>query len=135
MIKQLSFGAVYPGLQNPLDNKVQTVMEGSALYQYFVKVVPTIYEYSNGRQVSTNQYSVTEHFRPKNAQHPNVVPGVFFMYDLNPIMVHIKESKKSFLHFLTNLCAIIGGVFTVSGIIDSVLYHVSQTVQKKTLAE
>ena len=134
-IKKLSFGQDYPGITNPLDGKTKVVNEGSALFQYFIKVVPTIYEYANGKQLFTNQYSVTEHYRPKNPQHPNVVPGVYFMYDLSPIMVHIKETRKSFLHFITNLCAIIGGVFTVSGLIDSLLYMFTQKMAKKVIVE
>jgi hypothetical protein len=38
---------------------------------------------------------------------------VFFFYDLSPIMVRYVEQRKSFLHFLTSVCAVVGGVFTV----------------------
>ncbi len=48
--------------------------------------------------------------------------GVFFMYDLSPIMVKFTEKQRSFAHFLTSVCAIVGGVFTVAGIIDSLVY-------------
>lgn len=30
---------------------------------------------------------------------------------------------RSIGHFATNICAIIGGVFTVAGILDALLYH------------
>ena len=33
-------------------------------------------------------------------------------------MVNISETRKSLLHFLTQLCAILGGVFTVAGMVD-----------------
>jgi uncharacterized protein with PQ loop repeat len=123
IIHSLGFGQKYPGLHNPLDDVTKVVTDGSALYQYFIKVVPTIYE-EGGIQMLTNQYSVTQHMRPHNRQHQAVVPGVFFMYDMSPIMVHITERKKSLLHFITNLCAVLGGVFTVAGIIDSMVYRV-----------
>jgi endoplasmic reticulum-Golgi intermediate compartment protein 3 len=77
---------------------------------------------------------VTQHFRPHNEVHKNVVPGVFIIYDLSPIMVHITETRKSFLHFLTNLCAVIGGVFTIAGILDRVVYNVMQKMNPKTLS-
>lgn len=32
------------------------------------------------------------------------------------------EERSTFLHFLTSVCAIVGGVFTVAGILDSLLY-------------
>jgi hypothetical protein len=38
-------------------------------------------------------------------------------------MVKFTEKRPSFTYFLTSLCAIVGGVFTVAGIVDSVLYN------------
>ena len=61
----------------------------------------------------------------------NFVSGLFFTYDLSPIMIKYTERRKSFAHFLTGVCAIIGGVFTVAGIIDSFIYHSVKSLQKK----
>jgi hypothetical protein len=33
------------------------------MFQYFIKVVPTIYESLDGAIINTNQFSVTEHYR------------------------------------------------------------------------
>jgi hypothetical protein len=38
---------------------------------------------------------------------------------------------RSFGHCATNICAIIGGIFTVAGIIDTLLYHSVKVIQKK----
>lgn len=38
---------------------------------------------------------------------------------------------RSIGHFATNICAIVGGVFTVAGIIDTVLYHSIYTFGNK----
>jgi len=47
-INELSFGAPFPGVVNPLNGKIQTVginnVASSGMYQYFVKIVPTNYE-------------------------------------------------------------------------------------------
>eukprot|EP01051_Picozoa_sp_SAG22_P030906 SAG22_NODE_12238_length_451_cov_0.579545_1_plen_82_part_10 len=43
------------------------------------------------------------------------LPGVFFFYDVSPIMVHYTETKTPFYHFLTEICAIVGGAITVTG--------------------
>lgn len=51
------------------------------------------------------------------------MPGVFFNYELSPLRVRIEERRRSLGHFLTNCCAIIGGVFTVMGLLDSVLHR------------
>lgn len=42
------------------------------------------------------------------------------------LQVQYREEYKSFTHFLTSVCAIVGGVFTVSGLIDSFIYHGQQ---------
>jgi hypothetical protein len=54
-----------------------------------------------------------------------------FIYDISPILVHLIEYRHSFGHFLTNLCAIVGGVFTVAGMIDGALYHGGRVIKKK----
>lgn len=125
IIHSLGFGEKYPGIHNPLDDVEKYIKKGSGLFQYFIKVVPTIYE-TLSEQLYTNQYSVTQHFRPYNSEHPNVVPGVFFIYDLSPIMVHISFKKRSFLHFTTNIFAILGGVYTLSLLLDMFLFEVEK---------
>lgn len=41
--------------------------------------------------------------------------AVFFVYDISPISVTIREERRHFGHFLTRICAVIGGVFAVTG--------------------
>ena len=45
--------------------------------------------------------------------------------------VMISERSSSFLHFLTSVCAIVGGVFTVSGIVDAFIYQGEKIIRKK----
>ena len=59
------------------------------------------------------------------------MPGVFFSYELAPVMVKYTEKDKSFGHFATGLCAIIGGVFTVAGLIDKIFYTSSRLLEEK----
>ncbi|WOL15927.1 hypothetical protein Cni_G24709 [Canna indica] len=129
-INKLSFGKEFPGVVNPLDGAQWKQGGSSGMYQYFIKVVPTIYSDIRGHKIHSNQFSVTEHFRDENV-HPKPLAGVYFYYDFSPIKVIFTEENKSFLHFLTQLCAIIGGVFTVSGIIDAFIYHGNRTIKKK----
>jgi hypothetical protein len=133
VITKMSFGDDYPGVINPLDGVKHVVSQfgqASVMYSYYLKVVPTIYESLDGNIIKTNQFSVTEHQKNMGGDSHGL-PGVFFMYDLSPIMVKFTETKKSFAHFLTGVCAIIGGVFTVAGLIDSFLYHGLRSMQKK----
>ena len=43
------------------------------------------------------------------------MPSVMFMYDMSPISVTITETRKSFAHLLVRFCAVVGGVFAVTG--------------------
>lgn len=129
-INKLTFGQEFPGVVNPLDGVHWTQQASSGMYQYFIKVVPTIYTDIRGRKIQSNQFSVTEHLRSADG-YPQPLPGVFFFYDFSPIKVIFTQENVSLLHFLTNICAIVGGVFTVSGIVDAFVYHGQRAIKKK----
>uniref|UniRef100_A0A8C6TAE6 Endoplasmic reticulum-Golgi intermediate compartment protein n=1 Tax=Neogobius melanostomus TaxID=47308 RepID=A0A8C6TAE6_9GOBI len=109
-----------------------TILDPSMMYQYFVKIVPTIYVKTDGEVVKSNQFSVTRHEKVANGLIGDQgLPGVFVLYELSPMMVKFTEKQRSLTHFLTGVCAIIGGVFTVAGLIDSLIYHSARAIQKK----
>ncbi|XP_078508332.1 endoplasmic reticulum-Golgi intermediate compartment protein 3 isoform X2 [Lissotriton helveticus] len=113
VIQHLSFGRDYPGIVNPLDGTGVTAEQASMMFQYFVKIVPTVYVTLDGEVVRTNQFSVTRHEKIANGIIGDQgLPGVFVLYELSPMMVKLTEKQRSFTHFLTGVCAIIGGVFT-----------------------
>ncbi|XP_024856238.1 endoplasmic reticulum-Golgi intermediate compartment protein 3 isoform X1 [Bos indicus] len=131
-IRHLSFGEDYPGIVNPLDHTNVTAPQASMMFQYFVKVVPTVYMKVDGEVLRTNQFSVTRHEKVANGlMGDQGLPGVFVLYELSPMMVKLTEKHRSFTHFLTGVCAIIGGMFTVAGLIDSLIYHSARAIQKK----
>ena len=94
---------------------------------FFFKIVPTLYKFKNGTTIQTNQYSVTEHLRHVNPGSNRGLPGVFFFYDVSPLHVEIVEGyRKGWIAFFTSVCAIVGGVVTVMGMIDQFLYASKQ---------
>eukprot|EP00300_Choanocystis_sp_HF-7_P030768 c39713_g1_i1.p1 GENE.c39713_g1_i1~~c39713_g1_i1.p1 ORF type:complete len:422 (-),score=100.76 c39713_g1_i1:137-1402(-) len=122
-IHTLSFGQGVPGMKSVLDGTVRISTQGPGLYQYFLKLVPTTFESENDKFVNSYQYAVTEHVKVGN-KDKFVMPGIFFVYDLSPIRVTVTQDKQSLADFLTRLCAIIGGLFTLSGLVDAVVYRV-----------
>lgn len=56
-----------------------------------------------------------------NIQRFAEVPSVRINYDIMPIIVHVKSKFITFYAFLTRLCAILGGVFTITGIVTAVV--------------
>ncbi|KAG5184554.1 endoplasmic reticulum vesicle transporter-domain-containing protein [Tribonema minus] len=53
-----------------------------------------------------------------------LLPGVFFVYDMAPFMLEVEVWQQPLSHFLIRLCAVVGGVYAVSGMLDQALYHV-----------
>lgn len=105
-------------------------------YNYFLKVVPTTYEYHDGRIINnTYQYSVTRSTKliSGNNIFGSQLPGIFVNYDLSPIMIKYKERSKSFIHFITGCCAIIGGLFTIAGIFDTLIFRYYNMIKKYQL--
>ena len=56
-------------------------------------------------------------------------------YDLNPITVRYHEERPPIYHFLTTICAIVGGTFTVAGIIDSCIFSATEIFKKFELGK
>lgn len=132
-IHGLGFGREYPGQVNPLDGFSRILGERHAkhggAFKYFLKVVPTAYRHLDGENVVTNQYSVTEYFTP-TYPGDGTLPAVYFLYDLSPITVTITERRRNFFHFITRLCAVLGGTFALTGMLDRWIYSVLQTMTK-----
>ncbi|UJR09297.1 hypothetical protein I4U23_013540 [Adineta vaga] len=137
LIDVLTFGERFPNQINPLAKTKQITSShdnGAVLFHYYVKVVPSTYVFLNGTELLTNQYSVTKHKKIiKNIfdSTDQQLPGAFFTYEISAIMVKFVEQKRSLARFLTSLCAIIGGVFTVSSLIDAFVYRSSCLLHKQ----
>ncbi|KAL6287106.1 hypothetical protein ACE6H2_011496 [Prunus campanulata] len=129
IIHDLSFGPKYPGIHNPLDGTERILHDTSGTFKYYIKIVPTEYRYISKEVLPTNQFSVTEYFSPMK-QFDRTWPAVYFLYDLSPITVTIKEERRSFLHFITRLCAVLGGTFALTGMLDRWMYRFLEAVTK-----
>lgn len=89
-------------------------------------VLTTVEPRSNVR----DRYNAYEYVVHSHTYTTDEIPEAKFTYDLSPIQIVVRERPKAFYHFITSLCAIIGGVFTVAGILDAVL-HTSLKYAKK----
>jgi len=116
--KLLGFGYEAFNLMHTLKNKRRTNERVPQAYQYYLKIVPTKYQYHSG--VSYNKYQYTANSFAENSF--DRLPVLFFRYDLSPITVEYRHVRMSSLSFFINVCAILGGVFTVAGIIDAIIH-------------
>lgn len=120
-VNSLTFGdEQIPGVENILKGSTRISAEGPGVFQYFIKIVPTSYVSDTLVIADTYQYACTEH-KKESGSGSFILPGVFFMYDLNPIRVTISQTRAPLGQFLTRLCAVVGGIFTVSGLTDAVI--------------
>ncbi|KAH8157147.1 hypothetical protein CIB48_g11097 [Xylaria polymorpha] len=111
VVSELSFGPYYPSLVNPLDRTINVAEAHFHKFQYFMSVVPTIYTVAGGsartRTIFTNQYAVTE--QSKEVSERNV-PGLFFKYDIEPILLTVEERRDGVLTFLVKVINVLSGV-------------------------
>lgn len=106
IINELSFGAFYPSLVNPLDRTVEATESHFFKFQYYLSIVPTVYSTSS-RSLFTNQYAVTEHSYQVGER---AVPGIFFKYDIEPMLLSVEETRPSFLKLVVTVVNVFSGV-------------------------
>jgi hypothetical protein len=58
------------------------------------------------------------------------IPGLFVIFDLSPFMVKVSVKRMPLSTFLTSVFAIVGGVFTIAGVIASILDYSTQNIVK-----
>ncbi|KAH1222682.1 Protein disulfide-isomerase 5-4 [Glycine max] len=78
------------------------------------------------------EYEYTAHSSVAQSLH---IPVAKFHLELSPMQVLITENQKSFSHFITNVCAIIGGIFTVAGIMDAIFHNTIRLMKKVELGK
>lgn len=115
----------------PLDKKKFVSAEPHQISEHYVKVVHSRMNLLSYPEFSVYQMQVHSNAYPEEGQ----LPTTKISYDVSPLNVHLTESRRSTAEFLTGLCAIIGGVFTVIGLLDSVLFHGTKLIKKMELGK
>lgn len=133
-INHFSFGKPYPGKTFPLDKKISHSDKAAIMFQYNLKIVTTSYLYrvshpDEGSKISY-QFAVTKLIKDISSGASGI-PGVFFQYEFSPLMVQYEEKQRPLSDFLVSLCVIIGGVFTVAGLVDSFIYRSAKIFKEK----
>lgn len=134
-IHHLSFGEKFPGLSDPLEEITNIIPMDVGQYQFHIKVIPTLFKALGRPPQFSNQYSLSEQFVRLDlltAMQTGSAPGIYFYYDFYPVMIEYHEKKPGFLQFLTRICGIIGGIFTVAGVFDSIFHRANESLKKKS---
>lgn len=120
---------------SPLDNVRKIISKDSidaehvhaTSFEYYIKVVPTTYSELDGHITKTYQFTASSNALVGHFQ----VPAIYFRFDLSPITVQFTQKQVSFAHFLVQVCAIIGGVFTMLGLVSQFVHKSLAHVIKK----
>ena len=60
----------------------------------------------------------------KKVDSGRMIPTIFFRYDISPMKMKYTKYFPGHFDGLINICAIFGGMFTIAGIIDSLLLRI-----------
>jgi len=129
-INHLSFGNYLEGRKLVLDGHIFRT-DKLVRHTYFIQVVPTLYVDGTTHEY-TYQFSSMDNTEDVNiySNHWHL-PGIFFKYDFFPLRVKMTRKPSYLSHFLTRICAIVGGTWVVVGIIYNSISKMYTTIKKK----
>uniref|UniRef100_T1IQS3 Endoplasmic reticulum vesicle transporter C-terminal domain-containing protein n=1 Tax=Strigamia maritima TaxID=126957 RepID=T1IQS3_STRMM len=143
-IQEVSFGerilnSNVPGSFNSLAGRTKIEVEENTAqlesHDYVMKIVPTIFEDLSGTEVITYQYTYAYRSYMSFSHTGHTIPAIWFRYDLTPITIKYHERRPRIYSFITTVCAIVGGTFTMAGILDSFIFTASEMFRKAELGK
>ncbi|CAM9412427.1 unnamed protein product [Ectocarpus sp. 6 AP-2014] len=139
VVKTLKFGTqvpvrgrrvIEPGVEleglPALEDRVYSIDSLHTAPHHYIKVVSTFVGDLAKADSLQYQMMVSSQTMPYEQDQ---VPEAKFSYDLSPMSVYIKQRRRKWYDFLTSVLAIVGGTFTVVGVLDNILFRVVK--QKK----
>ena len=123
---------------------VSTVFEG-----FGTGLVSTTHDYSGGGKDANSGNAVAaklfgdRHLRSYQITHQhrtaavakNAIPQAKFSYSMSPVEVHVQAGAKPWYDFITSVLAIVGGCFTVMGLMQSSVSIMAKRTMKGSLGK
>ncbi len=100
----------------PLDGSSHAANLVHETFEHHVNVMPTSVG-GGPHPIETFQFTATSHGRTRET-----LPSLIISYDVSPIRAHIEAKAAATSDFIVSLCAIIGGAFSIFGIVDGVYF-------------
>lgn len=87
-------------------------------FVYFLKVIPyELVDENWGSVEHFYQYSLSTKLSPFDGTNDDM-PIIYMKYEFSPVTMRVTLKRRDYLHFLTHVCAIIGGIFVVFSILN-----------------
>lgn len=128
-INHISFGAeddiknikqiFNTGILNPIDGTIKSHDEQNTVDEYYLSVVPTSYLDLDGNLYKAHQFISNSNTLPVGSS----IQALYFRFDLSPIMVKYIMQKERIHYFLVEICAIVGGIYTVTSVLLSFILN------------
>lgn len=108
------------GIMTPMDGFYLVDDTQGTLLNYYINIIPTEYEDIDGNKYEAFQFT----YKQKKVDSGRMIPTIFFRYDISPMKMKYTKYYPGHFDGLINICAIFGGMFTIAGIIDSLLLKI-----------
>lgn len=92
---------------------------------YYLTVTPAKYN------IDDSEYFVHEFTHSHQTVQSHQYPAAWFRFQLSPVFVNYNIRNMSFFKYLIRLCAIMGGVYTVAGMIEGIIYSVVADISEE----
>lgn len=101
----------------------------TTIFEYYCNVVPTTYRFNsvlNKKEMHLYQFTANS-----NRITSTTSPSIYIRYGLSPVTVRYEDFHITFASFIVNTMGIVGGLFTLAGIVESIFYHGIQKIKRK----
>ncbi|KAG5471571.1 hypothetical protein GH5_01373 [Leishmania sp. Ghana 2012 LV757] len=86
-------------------------------YQFFLQLIPTTVSVPSEDDRFGYQYTAFHSVQEYNGR--GRAPGLYLAYKLSPFAMDCVVQYDTISHFVVHLCAVVGGVYTVAGMVEA----------------
>eukprot|EP00539_Tryblionella_compressa_P002309 CAMPEP_0178749872 /NCGR_PEP_ID=MMETSP0744-20121128/9641_1 /TAXON_ID=913974 /ORGANISM="Nitzschia punctata, Strain CCMP561" /LENGTH=512 /DNA_ID=CAMNT_0020403313 /DNA_START=43 /DNA_END=1582 /DNA_ORIENTATION=- len=110
---------------SPLDGNVYKTLDLHESYHHYLKLISTKIDGMKVGSRELRSYQMLANSQLAYYQK-DVTPEAKFSYDLSPISVSYSFRTRRWYDYFTSIFAIVGGLFTVFGMLDGILYSATK---------
>lgn len=114
----------------PMDGNVYITDNLHEAYHHYLKVISTKVDGLTVGNRDLRVYQILPNSQ-LSLYRNDMVPEAKFAYDLSPIAVSYRKDSRKWYDYCTSIMAIIGGVFTVVGMIESSIDSTVKAVRSR----
>lgn len=114
----------------PVDGNAYITRDLHESYHHYLKLVSTSVEGFKYGAVDVRLFQMLANSQLAYYRN-DMIPEAKFIYDLSPIAIFYRSESRRWYDYCTSIMAIVGGVFTVVGMIEAGIHVTVQTTTKR----